>query len=107
MQELITQIQALFAKRNLSEELKTQWAEKLPTLSEENLQDLLAVLQANNKEELDQLQQKNLEKLNQAVTDLKKLTDEGVKLVYQKGEELAREKEEEEGDDLLAELNEA
>lgn len=104
MQELIDQIIIRIQESNLDTLTKTQWIDRLPNLSEENLRDLLAVLQAKSKPELDNLQQKNIQKLNQSVEDLKALTDEGVKLIYKKGEDASRVNEEGEGESLLAEL---
>lgn len=105
MEILINQIIVLIQETTLDTRTKTEWIERLPNLTEENLRDLLAILKAKTKGELENLQQKNLAKLNQSVEDLKKLTDAGIKLIYHKGEESSREQEIKEGEALLAELN--
>lgn len=107
MPDIAHQIIVLIQESNLDTLTKTEWIDRLPTLSEENQRDLLEVLKAKTKAELDLLQQKNLEKLNQTVRDLKKLTDEGVKLIYRKGEESSRQKEVDEGENILKELETA
>ena len=106
MQDLINQITELVQSKNLNQQVKNDLIVRLPTLSEENLRDILAALQATSVEELDMLQSKNITKLNELVVELKKITAEGVKLIYKKGEEMNQKKEEQEEEDVLAELQE-
>ena len=105
MQELIDQIIELIQNKQIGTREKSEWIERLTSLDEEQLRDLLAVLQAQTKDEMDKLQQKNLEKLEEHVANLEKLTEKGVKLIYQKGEEVSEEKEEAEQDAAIAELD--
>lgn len=104
MQDLINQIIELIQGKDIGTREKSEWIERLPTLTEEQLQDLLKVLQAKSKEELEDLQQNNLTKLENQVQELEKITNQGVKLIYQKGEEVSREKEKTERDSVIAEL---
>ena len=104
MQELINKIIELIQNKQIGTREKSEWIERLPNLDEEQLRDLLAVLQAQTRAEMDKLQQKNLEKLEGQVQDLEELTQKGVKLIYQKGEEVSRQDEEPERESVIAEL---
>lgn len=104
MQELINKIIELIQNKQIGTREKSEWIERLPNLYEEQLRDLLAVLQAQTHAEMDELQQKNLEKLEGQVQDLEELTKKGVKLIYQKGEEVSRQDEGSERDATIAEL---
>jgi len=104
MQELIDQIIELIQNKPIGTREKSEWIERLPDLNEEQLNDLLAVLQAQDKEEMDQLQQKNLEKLEASVQELERLTQKGIQIIYQKGEELNKQTEEAEQEAVLGEL---
>ncbi len=104
MQETIDKIIELIQNKQIGTREKSEWIERLSNLNEEQLNDLLAVLQAKTKEEMDKLQQKNLEKLEEQVQELEKITEDGVKLIYKKGEEVSRENEESEQDAAIAEL---
>lgn len=106
MQNLITQIIELIQHTNIWTREKSLWIEKLPELTENQLQDLLKVLQTQSVEELEKLQKMNLAQMQKDVTELEKITQKGINLIYAKGEELTRKKEEEEKDLVLEELEE-
>lgn len=106
MQELINQIIELIQNTNIWTRAKSEWIERLPSLGEEELRNLLKVLQAKSREELDVLQQENLEKLNENVAELEKITKKGVDLVYARGEEITRRREAAAGEAAIAELQE-
>lgn len=89
----IQQIIELIQSKNIGTRDKSAWIDRLQVMSPEQLEDLYQVLNARTREELEALQQKNIHKLNGYLGDLKDLTQKGIKLIYQKGEEASRQKE--------------
>lgn len=103
IQQMIEMIQS----KPIGTREKSEWIDRLQTLNEEQLQDLWTVLNTKKKSEMEDLKQKNIVKINGCVTELENLTKKGVKLIYQKGEEINRQSEEVEKNDVLAELETA
>ncbi len=104
MQELLDKIIELIQNKQIGTREKSEWIERLPNLDEEQLKDLLAVLEAQTNKEMDILEQKNIIKLEAQTRELEDLTEKGIKLIYQRGEEVSRQDEVSEREAAIAEL---